>query len=233
MGISIRVDAKKAVRDLRTFKNSAIPFAARNSLNRSAFAARELWQEEIRNSFVTRNRYTERSVRVERASGRDPSAMMAKIGSIADYMGLQEHGGTEHGKSGHKAIPGPVAAGLPPGANRTKLVRPANYVGALHVRKGKGRTRAQYNAVAIKMAKRRGERAVLLQRPKGGFGIFKLMGGKRNPKTRLLWDFSRRSVHIKPEPTLQRTLQRVQPRMEAIHLESFVEQLRRHKVFGY
>lgn len=233
MSLSVRIDAKQAVRDLRTFRSSAIPFAVRNALNRSAFLAREVWQEQIRASFTLRNKYTERSILVERAQGRDASAMEARVGSIAAFMGDQEHGATVRGRSGNKGIPGPVAAGLPPGSDRTKLVRGSNKLGALHAIKGHGRSRKQRNAVAMAMARRRGERVVLLERPAGGKGLFKLVGGRRKPQVRLLWDFSRRSVHVQPEPTLQRTLKAIQPRMELIHRNAFVEQLERHKILGY
>jgi hypothetical protein len=233
MSGTIRIDAKKAIKDLRTFRASALPYAARNALNRSAFHAREVWQEEIRQSFTLRNKFTERSILVDRATGKQTIGMIATVGSRAPYMGDQERGATVRGKSGHKGIPGPVAAGLPPGADRTKMVRAGNRLGALHVSKAPGRTRRQRNATAIAMAKRKGSKVALLERPSGGRGIFKLMGGRRKPQTRLLWDFSRRSVQVPAEPTLQRTLKAIQPRMQQIHLDSFVEQCRKHKILGY
>jgi hypothetical protein len=228
-----KLDARKAIRDLKTFKATAIPYAVRNALNRSAFHGREEWQREIAASFTLRNNWTTRSLRVERASGRDAGSMRAYLGSLAVYMGDQEKGGIVKGKTGLKGIPGPVAAGLAPGAHRTRLVRAGNRLNALHLRKPIGATKAQRNAVAIAMAKRKGEKAVLLERPKGGKGIFKLMGGRRKVQVRLLWDFSRRSVHVPSQPTLQRTLRRIQPRVEAIHVEAVVEQLKRHKILGY
>lgn len=232
--ISVKVDARKALKDLKTFRARALPFAIRNSLNRSAFHAREEWQSEIRNSFVNRNQYTERSIRVERAEGRDPSGMVARVGSITTYLGDQERGAVVRGRGKHKPIPSAVAAGQAPGAKRTKLVRAANKLSALQVQRApKGRDRKQRNAIALSMAKRRGQRAVLLERPSGGKAIYKLMGGRKKVRTRLLWDLSRSSVTVKPEPTLQRTLKRIQPKLEAIHRDAIVEQLRRHGILGY
>jgi hypothetical protein len=231
--ITVRVDAKQAVRDLKTFRASAIPFAVRNALNRSAFHARKEWQEEMRSSFTLRNRYVERSVLVERATGRDASQMEARVGSTAPFMLTQEQGGTVRGRSGQKGIPTAPAAGQGEGAARTKLVRSGNRLAALNMRKANGSTRAQRNAVALAMARRKGERVVLLERPKGGKGIFRLMGGRKKLKVRMLWDFSRSSVRVPPEPTLQRTLKRIEPQMAAIHRDAFVEQLRRHKILGY
>jgi hypothetical protein len=231
--ISVTIDAKQALKDLRRFREKAIPYAIRNALNRSAFHARAEWKTEVRNEFTLRNRYTEQSILVDRATGKSVSGMVAVVGSKAAYMDEQEHGATVRGGGKHKAIPGPVAAGLPPGGKRTKLVRGANKLSALRVSRPVGKNPRQRNAVALAMARRRGERVALLERPRGGKGLFRLTGGKKKPQTRLLWDLSRSSVTVKPTPTLQRTLTRIQPRLVEIHRDAIVEQLRRHKVLGY
>jgi hypothetical protein len=233
MPLTVKIDVRQAVKDLKTFRASALPFAIRNSLNASAFLARKEWQQELRESFTLRNKYTERSVLVERASGKVTGAMVAKVGSVAPYMLTQEQGGTVRGRSGHKGIPTAPAAGQGEGAARTKLVRAGNRLSALNLRKAHGATKKQRNAVALAMARRRGERVVLLERPRGGKGIFRLMGGRRKLRVRMLWDFSRGSVQVPAEPTLQRTLAKIQPRMEHIHVASVLEQLRRHKILGY
>jgi len=228
-----KVDAKQAIRDLKRFREKAIPYAARNALNRSAFHVRAEWQQEIRGSFTLRNRYTERSILVTRAAGKSVSSMIAFVGSTAPYMDEQEHGATIHGRGKHKPIAAPTAAGQAAGSKRTKLVRAGNKLSALHVFKLKGASKRQRNAVAIAMAKRRGDRDVLLERPSGGKGIFRLMGGRKKTTTRLLWDLSRSSVKVRPEPTLQRTLARIQPRLAEIHRDAIIEQLKRHKILGY
>src|SRR6185503_17958101 len=177
--IDITVDTKKVVKDLKTFREKAVPYAVRNALNRSAYAARGAWQEEIRNSFTLRNKYTERAVRYEKATGKDVAGMIAKVGSVADYMDEQEHGASIHANAKHKAIPGPVAAGQTPGGKRTKLVRAGNKLAALHALRAPGNTRKQRNAVALAMSRRAGRDVALLERPKGGKGLFRLMGGRK------------------------------------------------------
>lgn len=231
--IDVKIDAKKAVKDLRKFREKAIPYAVRNALNRGAFHARTEWQQEVRRAFTLRNAFTERSIRVDRATGKNVAGMVAVVGSVAPYMDEQEHGATERGRSKHKPIPGPVAAGLQPGGKRTKMVRAGNKLSALHASRPVGASSKQRNAVALAMARRKGERVVLLDRPNGGKGLFRLMGGKKKVQTRLLWDLSRGSVKVKPTPTLGRTLARIQPRLAEIHRDAFVEQLRRHKILGY
>jgi hypothetical protein len=231
--IGVKVDARKAIKDLKRFREKAVPYAVRNALNRSAFHGREEWQKEMRGTFTLKNKFTERSAWVERASGTKLGGMHALLGSTAPYMGDQEKGATIRGRGRHKPIPGPVAAGQAPGTKRTKLVRAGNKLSALQAQKGVGRNKRQRNAVAIAIARRRSQAVVLLERPSGGKGLFKLMGGRKKATARLLWDVSRGSVKVKAEPTLQRTLKRIQPRVEQIHVEAVVEQLKRHKVFGY
>lgn len=231
--IEVTIDARKALRDLKAFREKAVPYAIRNALNRAAFHARGEWQAEVRGAFTLRNKYTERSIQVERATGKDTRGMVAKVGSVADYMDEQETGATVRGRSKHKPIPAPTAAGLQPGGKRTRLVRPGNKLAALQVLKPVGKTPRQRNAVALAMARRKGRKVALLERPRGGKGFFLLGRGKRKVSTRLLWDLSRGSVRVKPSPTLQRTLARVEPRLADIHRDAVVEQLRRHKILGY
>lgn len=231
--IQISVQTKKAVADLRKFRETALPYAVRNALNRSAFHARAQWQQEIESSFTLRNAFTMRSVRYTKATGKDVGSMVAVVGSTASYMDEQEKGATIPGRGRHKPIPGPVAAGQAPSGKRTKLVRAGNKLSALHVQRVAGANRRQRNAVALAMARRSGARVALLERPTGGKGLYRLFGGKRKPQARLLWDLSRSSVKVRPEPTLQRTLKRIQPRLAEIHRDAVVEQLRRHKILGY
>lgn len=224
----------EARRDLQTFASKAVPYAARNALNTIAFEARGEWQRQIKGSFTLRNRFTERSILVTKAQGRDVSRMASFVGSVAPYMGDQESGATVRGKSGLKGIPAPAAAGQQPGGKRTRLVRAANRLGAINVAHPRlTGSRQQRNAIALAVARRKGQKVALLERPKGGKGLFRLMGGKRRIRTRLLWDFSKRSVRVKSEPTLQRTLSAVSRKVPHILLASTLEQLRRNRIFGY
>lgn len=227
---------EKALKDLKTFQAKALPFAARQSLNNTAFAARKIWQAEIRNSFTLRNKYTERSIRVDMARGLNVDRMRSAVGSIAGYMAKQESGGTERGGGSRKAIPGPAAAGLAPGSKRTKLVRAGSRLSAIHVLRKPIAVRGgakRRNLVALLQAKRAGSKFVLLTRKGGGKGLYRVMGTKKQLKTRLLYDVSRGSVRIKPEPTLHRTMHIITPRLQTMHLDALEAECRRHKLFGY
>jgi hypothetical protein len=235
----------KLLADLRKAKATAVPYAVKTALNTQAFEARRIWQREIRGEFTLRNQFTERSILAVKASGKGEN-IQSSVGSVAPYMLQQELGGTVHGKSGLKGIPGPSAAGLPAGTKRTRLVRSANYLGTLHALKTPhGGSKKRRNAIAIAMAVRQGKQVVLLERPKGGKGLFRVTGGqqrfssrrraftRRALKLRLLWDFSKSSVHVPPAPTLQRTLHALEPKLPSMWQAAIVDQFRRHHIFGY
>lgn len=222
-------------RDLQKFAHRAVPFAARNALNRSAFALRENWQGEIRRTMILRNKYTAGSIRVEQERGLALHRMQSRTGSIADYMVTQEDGGTVRGKSGAKAIPTEVAAGQAMGSSpRTKLVRAPNKVTALpRTKRGGSRSRTARNARAIAQAFGSGGKVAFLELNGGRKGLYRVMGTKKRPRVRKLWDLSRRSVKVKANPTLERSYKRTLRAFPAIYSKSLLEQLRRHKVLGF
>lgn len=232
------------VRDLRVARKRALPHAVRDALTTAAFEGRKVWQGEIRKSFTLRNRFTERSVLVERAKGTNLDRMEAVLGSVAPYMGDQEGGATVRGRRKVKAIPGPVAAGQAPGGKRTKLVRAGSRLSAIKLPRNRGRSTKQRNAIAIQMAVRRRQKHAMLERPGGGRAIFSIKGGQRRwdkdkgwrvraLQVRLLWDVSRRSVRVPPSHTLERALKALAPKLPHIYTASLLSQLRRHKVLGY
>lgn len=240
--LTVAIDARQALHDLEEFRRSAIPFAIRNSLNTSAFELQRIWRGEVRRTFVNRNTFTERSIHVVKARGADPNSMVSVVGSITDYLDEQESGGIVRGRGATKAIPAPTAAGQAAGSKRTKLVMPSRYLGAIKAtRATKGPTARARNVAAILMARRKGQQFVLLERPNGGKGLFLVSGGtqrfngrrfaRRSIKARLLWDLSRSSVRVPPEPTLQRSLALIEPKLEHIHLAALLEQLHRHGLF--
>ena len=52
-------------------------------------------------TFVLRNQWTVRTVRVEGARGLDVRTMQSTVGSLAPYLETQEQGGTVRGKGAH------------------------------------------------------------------------------------------------------------------------------------
>lgn len=235
--VSIKIrGVKEAKRDLEAFAKRAVPYAMRNAVNSAAFLAQREWRGEVRSSFTTRNRFTERSIQVDKARGLNAKRAVAMVGSTADYMRKQEFGGTVRGSGRHKAIPAPSAAGQAPGSKRTRVVRAAYRLSAIKAQRqargvrGPARQRA---LVTILQAKRAGRRFVVLPRKNGGKGLYLITGGRRKFKTRLLYDVSRGSVRVPPQPTLTRTLDRIEVRVQQLHYKALLDELRRHKVAGY
>jgi len=219
---------KRMVADLAKMRAKAMPYAVRNALNTAAFETRSIWQREIKSTFVNRNTYTVNSVRVEQAS---TTKLEAKTGSLADYMDEQEEGATIRGSGPHKAIPTAAAAGQS-GGTRTRLIRGRFYLGAIQVaHPALSGGRRQQNAIAIAVARKQGKSVVLLNRPKGGKALFLLgKGTKRKLKARMLWDVSRGSVKVKPEPTLERSIAQVKPKLEHMMQASLTQQMQRFNV---
>jgi hypothetical protein len=251
MSNSVLVDLHeidKLVADLRKFAAKGIPFAARKSLNETAFEARKRWQARIEKTFTLRNTYVVRSLRVVRASGSfagGSGAMHSEVGSFAPFMLMQEQGGTEKPKGGrHRGIPQPAAAGQSQGSQRTKAVRsqykqPAIKLGAAP--KG-GRSKKQRNAIAIRMALAKGKRFVLLE-SETARGIFSIKGQGRVGKalsgrkvktsTRMVWNLKHRTQRVPPTNTLKSTLHEMEDVIPGIHVAALLAQLRHHGVKGY
>jgi len=220
---------KRMVGDLAKMRAKAVPYALRNALNTAAFETRVIWQREIKSAFITRNNYTVGSVRVEQAS---VTKLVAKTGSIADFMDEQEEGAVIKGSGKHKAIPTAAAAGQAGGGKRTRLIRNRFYLGAIQVaHPALSGGRRQQNAIAIAVARKQGKKVVLLNRPKGGKALFLMGAGtKRKLKTRMLWDVSRGSVKVKPEPTLERSIAQVKPKLEHMMAASMQQQMQRYSI---
>lgn len=224
-------DLIQLVRKLESFARRGIPHAARNGLNATAFAAREQWQREIQFSMTLRNDWTRRSIQVTQARGNDVAQMESKVGSVADYMETQEHGGTERKKHKHGvAIPTSIASGEGRGARpRRRLVRRPNRLPSIQLTPRIGDSQKRRNAIAIGGALRAGRKYVFLELEKRS-GIFKLSGGKRRPKIDLLWDLTKASVRIPPTRTLGHTLQNIGPQTKAAIQGALIAQLQRHGV---
>ena len=97
---------------LQKAKAVALPVAIQGTLNTMAFDAMRASKKTIKEDFINRNKYTERSVRVEKVKTLKIADMVATVGSVADYMETQEEGETRTSKGKHGLrIPTGAAAG--------------------------------------------------------------------------------------------------------------------------
>jgi hypothetical protein len=223
--------------DLNRFASRGVPYMVRDTLTGCAFALQRAWRADVRGAFVLRNKYTEKSIRVDKATGTKVASMEAVTGTIAPFMRDQEEGNTVRGRGKHKAIPTGLAAGQGQGAARTRTVRTGLRLQAINIPsrpmpniKGKRRQ----NAIAMAIAIRKGERFVMLNRIKvKGRAIFEVRGGKRSGRARMLWDMSKGSVKVPREPTLERSIHASARAFEKVQYQATLNQLKRNKVMGY
>lgn len=243
MALGVTVDLVKFrlySRLLENFARKSVPFAAKSALNEIAFDARKEWAtKQIPEAFTLRNTWTARGVRVDKAQGRTIAGMQSKVGSIREYMLEREEGDTQTKRGKHGvAVPTTGASGQPKKAKRTKAVRPQNYLNAIQVARSVSGTRKRRNVVGVMMALKTGGVAYLEMRKslkgdlQGGLrkGLFRVTGGKRRPKLRLLYDLTKSTVTTKPIPTLERTVDAVRPRFLKAHVKAMHAELVRHKM---
>ena len=66
-----------------------------------------------------------------------------------------------------------------------------------------------------------------------GRGMYQVMGSKRRPKLRRIWNMSQDSVTIPEHPTLGPTLVRMDRRFPRMAKAAFLGQLKRQGALGY
>lgn len=227
-------EIKQLESDLKTFAERSFPFATKNTVNQGAFRARQYWQQNIEADMVNRNKFTRNSIRVDQTRQLNIRRQEAIVGSIADYLADQEFGATKTASGSEGvAIPTAYSAGQGEGARpRTRLPRKPNKMQNIQLRKRgrKGASRKQKNLVAIKGAAASGRKYVFLDlgRTKG---IFKVMGGRKRPRIKMVHDLSRPSVVIPRNPTLAPAVERAQKDMPEIYRRSLIFQAKRQGLF--
>lgn len=226
-------DVKEMEADLKTFAHRAYPFATKSTINGAAFHAQREARSNVRNEMTTRNAFTVQSIQVDQARTLDVARQAATVGSTADYMETQEFGGTKTktGKEG-VAITTSFAAGQEGQEPRSKLATKSNKLQniALRKRQRKGKTRKQRNLIAVKQAARSSQKHVFMDLGRRQ-GIFRVMGGKRSPRVRMVHDMSRQSVNIPRSPWLSPAVKRTEAVIPSLYEDALRFQIRRNNIF--
>lgn len=224
---------KEYEKDLKAFAHRAYPFATKNTLNRSAFHAQKLARFSIETKMVNRNRFTKQSIQVEQARTLNVARQSSAVGSTQSYMADQEFGATKSkkGKRG-VAITTGYAAGQEGQEPRTKLARKPNKMANIRLRRKrkKGKNRLQQNIIAIHEAAASGQKYVFLDLGRRE-GIFKVIGGKRRPKIKMVQDLSNESVDVPRNPWLKPVVDTTRSVMPTFYRDALVFQLRRQGLF--
>lgn len=209
----------------------ALPFATRHTLNTVAFNTMRTAKTNVRVKMTTRNKWTEQSIRVERSKSLQISQQAASVGSVADYMEDQEFGTTrtKRGRHGVPIVTG-YAAGQEGQQPRTRLPRKANKLLNVRLRKGRtsGSTRRQRNKVAVLEAAASGNKFVFLDLGRRK-GLFRVVGGKRRPRVKMIYSLSDASVTIPRNPWLSPSVQHEAVKLPAVYAQALRFQLDRMK----
>ena len=219
-GMSIKVDVSDIIKledHLERFRRQAIKFAMMNTVNDLAFESRR----EVLKHFdmIERNTWTRRNIAIERASTRNLISAIGARDKVGDnngapYLKTQEEGGVKTGKGeAGPHIPTTVASGEGRGVKpRMRQVRTRFRVtnAKLSGVRRKGKNRKQRNAIAIGTARRGGNRKMaILDLGSKGKGLFRIGGGKRNPKIDMLARFTTAPIVLKKRPWLWPNTDRV------------------------
>lgn len=215
--------------ELKAFAHRAYPFATKNTVNKAAFVTQKVARLEISQKMVERNKFTRQSIRVNPAKGLKVSQQEAVVGSTLAYMEDQEFGATIRKKS----IPTGYSAGQQGQRPRTRLPRKPNKMANIRLKHGlrsKAKTRRGRNTAIIKQAVKSGSKYVYLDLGRRE-GIFKVVGGKRNPKIKMVHSTSMDSVTIPRNPWLRPTTLIIAKRIPKFYRDALIFQLKRNGLF--
>lgn len=191
-------DSKRLEKTLKSMAKHGSKFATMQAMNGAAFDARKEAIKNVEKDFINRNPWTKRSIRVNKGNTRD---LQASVGSMQEYMAKQELGGTEKATGKHGiAIPTSYSSGEGENARpRRKLPRRPNKLKNINLKNSTGRARGRkaQNVVKVKMAAKKGGNKVIFMNTRKGKGLFRVTGGKRRPKVKMIHDLSRKSITIK------------------------------------
>lgn len=214
---------------LGEMKSIAVPFAVRSTMNAAAFQAQTVARRGIKRNMILRNKFSVRSIQVE--ATKDLKRPEAVIGSVAKYMSDQEFGTTKS-KKGKVGVPltTSYASGEGQGTQpRKKLARKPNQLRNIMLRKSsrrRGKTRKQRNLIAVREAAGSTNKLVYLRTGRTK-AIFRVLGGKRRPRLKMLYNLKHQSVRIPRNPWLRPAVLKVGKRLPQIHFLSLQFQFRK------
>lgn len=219
--------------DMTIFAKRGLPYATGSTLNRTAADARIEAQKNVKQQMTLRNRWTVGSIQYQKVRGLDINKQESATGSLQKYMLTQEDGGIERKSGKHGvAIPTGYSAGQEGQQPRTRLPRRPNKISNIQLTrlKTKTRNRKSVNFVKVKLAAESGVKFLFMDLGRRK-GIFRILGGKRKPRVKMVADLSNPVVRIPRNPWLEPAAEKSRKRMSRFYKEALKEQLRRHRLF--
>lgn len=233
-------DVEKYYRALKELDGGrSLPFAARDSLNDSAFIARRVWAREGRKTMTVRNQWTfkgrHHAVNKARAK-RDIAGMKSVVGNRLQYMAMQETGFVKQRPEGLQ-IPtkkSRIAEDKRRIVSRSywrskigKSIGPrydVNHPKFSQV--GPKSRQARYIKGTVRAAKARGKRFVYLEFSDRNKGIYDIGTTPGSKKLKLVWDMKAKSTRTKANPMLKRTLRTLEYHFPIIHRANLEKQIK-------
>lgn len=220
-------DIEKLHKFLTDLSPRALPHAAKDALNTSAFALRREWANEGKRTMTVRNKWTfgGRHHRVVKAkAANNILAMEAIAGNTHKYMREQEHGVIRRGGFlGSVPIPG-IKSRV--GASSKRLQRPSYWrrkIGLVErLKRSQFTSKKQYMAANIAKAKRRGKKFVYLDLESWGRGIFDI---RTKTKMKKVWNLNRRVTKTRSNPMMKRALHTLKPAFPQYHKSALEGQI--------
>ena len=225
--------------DLRVFAKSALPYAVKDTLNKAAYEGQFRARNNITSRMINRNKWTENSVKANRAHGNDIDGMESRVGSLNPYMKDQEEGG---GRSESNGVP--IARGAASGqigaSVRDKAVRQGNRLSNI-ILESRERTRHKRRPFIplVRYALKSGKRFFYHEFDNGKKGIFRVVGGTRRTssgfpvgaKIRTVYDMSHKTVKVKATHWLSDAVESTRKDMPKMYWHSLAQQLQRRGLF--
>lgn len=222
---------KEFERQLEKMAKRAFPFATRQALNDTAFHALVIGRKIVDKKMILRNKWTLKSLGVEKTRTLDMRRQETVIGSRAEYMERQEFGGVKRTKGRHGvAIPTPDSSGEGTSGPRRRMPKPSNAMRNIrlrHIKTGRGNEPRNMRAGRIvSTAAQERIRFVFLDlgRTKG---VFRISGSKKRPRVRLMASTSKKYVRIQKNPWLWPTAERASKRTVVFYRKALRIQLQR------
>lgn len=237
-------DIKKLENDLKVFAHKAFPFATKNTLNQSAFKAMNIAKQNVRNQMITRNKFTEQSIRVEQTKTLNTAKQAAYVGSIAEYMEDQEFGGTTSKKGKNKTVlPTSFSAGQDGQIPRTKLPTNVNKLKNIALRRkilhGNFKSKRQKFFIHALLAANEGQKNIYIPGKQNGTGgIYRVWGRLKKKgrftrvKMKMLYSFRRNPSRIPKNSWLKPSIEETTKYMPEIYKQSLEYQIKRNGLFN-
>jgi len=226
----------KMEKDLEKLSRVALPIATGRTLADTAMIARRFARQDLEQKFTLRSKYVLNSVIFDNkdSRNRDINKQSASVGSTFDGLRVQEFGETIRAK-GKEGVPVPTGTASNEGDRpipKTKLPSAANRRKNIKIRRGskKALGRRRGNVVLIKEAAEAGDRFVYLETDKSK-GIYRLLGSRKKPRLKMVWDLSKKTRRIPPKPWLVPASEDALEIQSSLYAKHLADQIKRNNLF--